>query len=322
MKYPSKIDLPVLVTFFARPDTTRQVFNSIREARPSKLLLWQDGPRNNDDMFGILACREIFEEIDWECEVHRNFHDVNMGCDPSTFRAQKWAFSIVDKCVILEDDMVPCQSFYSYCKELLEKYEYDERVNHICGVNFLGNYENCPHDYLFSYYGTGAWASWKRVADQWDETYSFLSKKYYMDNVKMRLPYIIDLEKAEKRKKTGFEWWEIIVGYNCYLNNRLVIIPKKNLVSNVGVVGGTHSSSLRLMSKKVRAMFEASTFELNFPLNHPEYIVPDLGFMNEMSKINCKGRPFLKFYRRIDYIVRCLIYGEFLNIIKRKFIKK
>lgn len=140
------IDVPVLIIFFTRPDTLAKVFNSVKEARPSKLLLWQDGPRDEKDMPGIEACRKIFDGIDWECEVHSNYHTENMGCDPSTFRAQKWAFSIVNKCIVLEDDMVPSLSFYTYCKELLDRYENDERINHICGVNHLENADFCPND--------------------------------------------------------------------------------------------------------------------------------------------------------------------------------
>ena len=49
----------------------------MRKARPSKLFLYQDGPRNEKDLKGIQACRTIVEQIDWECEVHRftiNYH--------------------------------------------------------------------------------------------------------------------------------------------------------------------------------------------------------------------------------------------------------
>ena len=104
MNHPSKIDVAVLITFFVRPDTLQKVFDSVREARPSTLLLWQDGPRLNrpDDLINIEKCREIVENIDWECTVYRNYHSDNMGCDPSTFLAQKWAFGLVDKCIITE----------------------------------------------------------------------------------------------------------------------------------------------------------------------------------------------------------------------------
>ena len=99
MNHPSKIDVAVLITFFVRPDTLQKVFDSVREARPSTLLLWQDGPRLNrsDDLINIEKCREIVGNIDWECTVYRNYHSDNMGCDPSTFLAQKWAFGLVDR---------------------------------------------------------------------------------------------------------------------------------------------------------------------------------------------------------------------------------
>lgn len=326
MKYSSKVDVPVLITFFARPDTLQKVFDSVKEARPSTILLWQDGPRKGrqDDVKKIKMCRDIVENIDWECTVYKNFHDDNMGCDPSTFRAQEWAFSLVDRCIVLEDDMVPSQSFYHYCKELLDRYENDERINHICGVNPLGIVESCPDDYLFAYSGTGAWASWKRVAQGWDKQYKFLEKKYYLENLKKRIPALskVMLEHAIKRRATGFEWWESIIGFNCALNNRLVIIPKYNLVSNVGVTeNATHGSDLRLMNKRVRQLFFTKTYEMPEQIKHPEYITPDYTFMNELSKIHCLGRPYLSFFRKIEYLFKCLIYGEFFKMIKRKLSK-
>lgn len=62
-------------------------------------------------MPGILACRKIVDEIDWECEVHQWYQEKNFGCDPSEYLSQKWAFSIVEKCIVLEDDDIPSLSF-------------------------------------------------------------------------------------------------------------------------------------------------------------------------------------------------------------------
>ena len=116
------------------------MFEQVKKARPRVLLLWQDGPREGreEDVKNILECRKIADEIDWECEVHKNYHEKNMGCDPSTHLSHKWAFSLVDKCIILEDDIVPSQSFFRFCKELLDKYEYDTRVDRICGQTLYG----------------------------------------------------------------------------------------------------------------------------------------------------------------------------------------
>ena len=92
--------VPVLILFFNNPEKLSRVFEQVRKARPTHLFLYQDGPRNERDEAGIVACRKVVEHIDWECEVHRNYQEQNAGCDPSNFRAQKWAFSHVEKCVM------------------------------------------------------------------------------------------------------------------------------------------------------------------------------------------------------------------------------
>ncbi|HLZ16590.1 MAG TPA: hypothetical protein VKQ08_06095, partial [Cyclobacteriaceae bacterium] len=38
---------PVLLVIFNRPETTRLVFEAIRKAKPSKLYVAADGPRDN-----------------------------------------------------------------------------------------------------------------------------------------------------------------------------------------------------------------------------------------------------------------------------------
>ena len=92
MKSVAKTDIAVLLLFFNRSDTFQQVFEAVRQARPSKLFLYQDGPRGERDREGIEACREIAsdEHIDWECEVHRMYQEKNYGCDPSEYISQKW----------------------------------------------------------------------------------------------------------------------------------------------------------------------------------------------------------------------------------------
>ena len=174
----SKTDIAVLLLFFTRSDTFRQVFEAVRQARPSMLLLYQDGPRGPQDLPGIEACREIVSDahIDWECEVHRNYLDHNEGCDPSGFRSHRWAFSLAEKVIVLEDDVVPSQSFFPFCKEMLDKYEHDERVSMIAGFNIDELTKDCGNDSYFftSAFSIWGWASWRRVAERWDPSYGFM----------------------------------------------------------------------------------------------------------------------------------------------------
>ena len=177
MKSPAQTDIAVLLLFFTRSDTFQLVFEAVRQARPSKLLLYQDGPRGPQDMAGIEACRSIVsdENIDWECEVHRRYLDHNEGCDPSGFRSHQWAFSLADKVMVLEDDVVPSLSFFPFCKEMLDKYEHDERISMVAGFNIDEISPDCEDSYFFtSAFSIWGWASWRRVAQRWDPTYAFM----------------------------------------------------------------------------------------------------------------------------------------------------
>lgn len=82
-----KIDVPVLCIFFARPEVLEITFERIKRARPKTILLWQDGPRNNhpDDIKNIEKCRRIVDNIDWECQIYKNYHKKIWVAIPQLF---------------------------------------------------------------------------------------------------------------------------------------------------------------------------------------------------------------------------------------------
>ena len=305
-----KVDVPVLLIFFTRSDTFEKVFEAVREARPSTLLLWQDGPRENrpDDIEKINKCRKIAETIDWNCTVYRMYNEKNIGCDPSIFYAYNWAFTHVDKCIFLEDDQVPCQSYFQFCKELLDRYENDTRISHICGYNYTEIAPDCDADYLFATSGSGAWATWKRVVDMWDGEYKFLDDKFATENVKKQYGALADisLSCAERHRKTGKEFWESIVGCNCLYNNMLSIIPKKNLVSNMGLTqDSVHSNtSKKYLSKVTGNLFEMNTYELKFPIKHPDYVIENKAYRKRVNIIMGTGHPLRVKWRSLVYILK------------------
>lgn len=287
--YPAKIDVAVLLLFFARPEQTRLVFEQIKKARPSQLFLYQDGARvgRNDDIEGIAKCREIVEDIDWDCTVYRKYQEKNYGCDPSEYISQKWMFSIVDKGIILEDDDVPSQSFFPFCKELLDKYENDTRISMISGMCHLDKID-INDDYFFSKHGPiWGWATWKRTVDQWDTSYSFLKDDYICNLLK----YNKDMSDSyfslcQQHLKTGKEHYESLLRTSRILNNQLAIIPTKNLISNIGITSNAvHcNTSLEDLPPKERKIYNKVVYEYNFPLKHPKYIIENKRLSEEITK--------------------------------------
>ena len=301
-----KIDVAVLCIFFARPEQFKKSFEQVKKAKPRVLLLWQDGPREGreDDIENIKKCREIAEDIDWECEVHKNYHEKNMGCDPSTFYSHKWAFSLVDKCIILEDDLVASLSFFSFCKVMLDLYENDTRIDRICGTNLLGHYD-IPYDYFFSTIGNSwGWATWKRVAETWDENYAFMELEYEKNCMRALQPNVKPHLQWEKEclmhKKEGVPYWEHIIGARNLLNHGLVIYPRVNMIQNIGLdINSTHApKDLAALPKRERWYFENKAIELIFPLKHPKYFIEDVEFCRRCRK-KTKGNRLLNIFERI-----------------------
>ena len=319
MKHPAKTDVAVLIMFFNRPKFLGMVFDEVKKARPAKLFLYQDGPRGERDMEGIEGCRQIVsdEQIDWECEVHRLYQEKNYGCDPSEYLSQKWAFSHVEKCIVLEDDDVPSQSFFPFCKELLDRYENDERIGMIAGFNSDEVTEGVPYDYFFTtVFSIWGWASWRRVIDQWDSQYTFLDDEYGMKQTrnlwKERKYRSYFLDMCEQHRKSGKEYYETIFGMSLIHNHQLAIMPTKNLVNNYGVTeDSTHfTANLNTIPKRLKKVFTMKRFELEFPLKHPRYVIEDIDYKHHVYRTNAWGHPWIKMRYSLEELWNNLRYGN------------
>jgi hypothetical protein len=315
-----EIDVPVLLIFWARDEQFAQVFEQVRNARPRQLFLYQDGPRKDQpgDIESIQRCRTIAETIDWNCEVQRFYQEQNVGCDPSEFIAIKWAFDHVDRCIILEDDDVPSQSFFPFCKEMLERYNDDKRMHIICGMNNLGVSTECPYDYFFASTGSiWGWATWKRNVDLWEEHYDFLDDPYSSPLVEAIVGKRY-MNAYKRHRDTGRAHYESIMGSSCFLNSRLCIIPKQNMISNIGVCENTThgASSIDMVPKGIRSVFHAKAYDIEFPLNHPKYVVDDVNYKKQLDRLMGNGHPWVQIYRQCESIIRRCIACDFASLAK------
>ena len=285
-KKKSQFDVPVLLIFFSRPDTFEKVFEVVRKARPSKLFLACDGPRENrpDDIEKIEECKKIAENIDWECTVYRDYAETNMGCGMRPQTAIANAFKVVDRLVVLEDDCVPHDSFFPYMAEMLERYKDDTRIGLISGFNHFENWDCGEYSYFYTKVGpmAGAWGSWKRV---WDE-YTYNVSAINNPLVERLIYDEITLKRAKKKKiqlwkntaaclgeEQNISYWDVQFGFLKFYMSYLSIVPKFSLVSNIGLgEGSTHAKNA---ANSMPSIFFAKDKNLKFPLNHPPFIICD-----------------------------------------------
>lgn len=318
----AKIDIAVLILFFNRPDALSAVFEEVRKARPSRLFLYQDGPRGEHDMPCIEACRQVVEDIDWECDVRRLYQEKNFGCDPSEYLSQKWAFSMADKCIVLEDDDIPSQSFFPFCKEMLDRYEHDTRISMITGTNYDEVTPDIPYDYFFATtFSISGWASWRRVIDQWDEHYTFLDDAYNLQQleelIKERKYQKDFVEFCRYHRKSGKAYYETIFHAALFFNSAMSIVPRVNMINNLGACGeGVHLSGTNAtMPRAYRRIFEMGRHELDFPLRHPRYVIENVKYKDRMFRIQGWGHPWIKIGRSIEELWLTMRHGEWKRIL-------
>ena len=116
------------------------------------------------------------------------------------------------------------------------------------------------------------------------------------------------------------QYWETILGMGSVLQNRLAIIPKKNMVEDLGLtVNSTHAvANKHLLPKYAQKMFYMKSYDITFPIKHPEYVIADMDYYSQILRNSGIGRPFIRFMRKVEYGLRCMWYGEFNRILKFK----
>ncbi len=313
-KKPYKVDLPVLLVFFVRDEPLKRVFDRIREARPSKLYLCQDGPRKNrpDDIIQIQKCRDIVSHIDWTCQVFTNFAQENQGCDPNIYRGLKWIFSHEDRMLMLEDDAIPDLTFFRFCAEMLERYQFDTRIHTISSLNLTERWDPCPYDYFFSYTHTlsGGWASWKRCWEERSETLELIDNSYathlfrqhYHPRYSANYELILYRKRQQQILKTGrIMSFEAMLTYGMAFQHQLSIVPTRNMLNNIGLTAeATHGTiNPRHLPKPIRKIFFMSCYAMPEKIKHPQFVLPDKDYYIQVGKI-LGWHPIKSLWRKLE----------------------
>lgn len=302
-------DIGVALIFFNRPDVLVKTFEAIAEMRPKKLFLIQDGPRNNADLSQVLECRAIVENINWPCTVQRNFSEVNLGCGARIFTGLSWAFTQAEKLIILEDDCVPAHEFYDFCCSLLNKYEHDERIDMICGMNHLDVHDRISSDYFFCRTGSiWGWATWKRVWQSVDYKLEFLEDEYAVRMIRkiagsrtVRRGKLLK-EKLERNEKLSE--WSYPRGINAVLHNGLSIVPRANMIKNIGLTvdSANTSGSIKYIPHGLKRIYKLNFHRHSKIMVHPRYIIPDLEYDTQVTRIMGNSNQIQFFMRRLEAV--------------------
>jgi hypothetical protein len=272
------MNAPVLFLLFNRANTTRAVFEAIRQAQPSRLYVAADGPRldQRGERERCDRVREIATDVDWPCELRTLFREKHLGCGVAVSDAIDWFFEHEDEGIILEDDCLPDLSFFRFCEELLARYRADRAVMMISGSYPLGKQHTISSSYFFSQRsGIWGWASWQRAWQHYDRKIGIWPELRNTEWL-MRLGQGYKdfrefwTEKFDMAYAGKLDTWDYQWDFSIWLQNGLTIMPTKNLVKNIGFGwDATHTKD----EGDWRGRLPLET--ISFPLEHPPAITPN-----------------------------------------------
>ena len=274
-------DIPVVLFIFKRTSCTLKIIERLREVRVKKIYLIADAGRTPDEQILVDECRDkVLNAIDWECEVIRNFADVNRGVYNNIGLGADWVFSQEEEAIFLEDDNLPELSFFDYCAEMLQKFRNNDEVFWICGTNYLEDLDELNQS---SYYLTKSllpcgWASWsKKYRKYYDKDFSrYLSsdgkrefrKSYSNRWLRLQQKLSIDTEILRRRLGYGYASWDYQVVSTIRCNRLFGIMPSRNQIKNIGVDAMSIHGGNSMEDEMTKRFCGIDSYPLRFPLIH------------------------------------------------------
>jgi hypothetical protein len=272
-----QLKTPVALIIFKRPQETERVFAEIRKVKPQKLLVVADGPRadrpgEDQDCDQV---RAIIDGVDWDCEVLKNYADINLGCRLRVSSGINWVFEMVEEAIILEDDCLPHPTFFRFAEELLDRYRDDGRIMSISGQNVQFGRQRTDYSYYFSRYThSWGWATWRRAWQHFDfdmKLWPEIRDGNFLEDV------LGDSHAAKVWTNTfqlcyekKLDAWDYQWTFASFIQNGMNIIANVNLVSNIGY--GTRATN----TNDVNSPYNNIPVEaITFPMKHPPFAIRD-----------------------------------------------
>jgi hypothetical protein len=240
---------PVLVIGFNRPDLLSQVLSD-ENLLTRKVFISIDGPRNSKEATIVDECVALanaFKSSHPKTFVRTS--ERNLGCKLGVRAAIDWVFLSESEAIILEDDVVPTDFFYTFMDEMLESNRDNHNIWQVSGHCALPEYLESSKIYLSEFPQIWGWATWKSRWQKYDhdlDSWDGALPNYPIRNllVNRSIPLAEYWIQRLNECKAGFDTWDYQWVYSMWANSALAISPGLNLCANQGFdERATHTKS-------------------------------------------------------------------------------
>lgn len=241
-------DIPVVLIAFRRPDSTRQVLQVLQQVGNKRLYAFVDGPASSTDDKLVLSVVQLIEEQRSSSHVTLVQREKNLGLRTNVVTALDEVFKKEEVAIILEDDCIPSPQFFQFASRAKRLMMSNTRIAVLSGNSFvhepgrsLAYYSNQAHIW--------GWMTTKTVWQDFRKTRlgECEGKLSLIDGIRSIFvpePFYYKLRNFHLASQVSrLDSWAIYFAVWIRTQERLVIHPPQNLVTNVGFDAfATHTS--------------------------------------------------------------------------------
>jgi len=260
---------PVLLITYRRIETTKKVFEQLRQAKPARLYFSSNAadPAIPDETEKVRKVRDLLASIDWPCDVRTLLRTDHVDVKTSVASAIDWFFEEETEGIVLEDDCLPHQHFFAFCDEMLDRFRNTPEVSIVSGSCFQAPSFLLDSSYYFSkYVHIWGWATWRRTWSNYDRDMSFWPK--WRESSEWATLFSDRVEERYWRGRFDSAYsgeiltWDYPLLASVWRSGGLTVTPSVNLVSNIGF--GPEGT----FSKNAESLLASAPVHNIFPLVH------------------------------------------------------
>ena len=233
---------PVLVIGFNRYECFKKVMLKVLRQRDVKLYVSIDGARNKDDLIEQEKINLFINHLNVEVVINRN--EKNLGCALGVSSAIDFLFRHESCGIILEDDVLPSDEFFTFQKFYLKKYKDNKSVYSIGGFSAA----NMSRSYMSAHGSIWGWGTW---ADRW-KNFSLKNRMsfpalIYSFKSECLLSTLINILSNRELRSGKLDTWDYQWKFTRLCQKSYNLLPPKSLVDNIGfdVFAGVHNRGER-----------------------------------------------------------------------------
>lgn len=242
---------PIALFVYNRLSKTKETVSALRKnihASDSRLYIYSDGPKSDEDERKVNEVREYLETIDGFSGIERIYKSGNHGLADSVIAGVTQVMDKHGRAIVLEDDLITSPYFLKYMNEALEFYRERHDIFSISGYGLSPKVLKISEKYLDDIYlnyrnSSWGWGAWK---DRWIKAdWDVLDYGAFKNDRKERRLFNRggdDMsEMLDAQMRGTIDSWAIRWSYAHYKNNAFSVCPVYSYVSNIGHDGsGVH----------------------------------------------------------------------------------